>query len=118
MNQRTDPRSARPLTILLGDRLPAMCADVSPGGLCVQMARVFLPGAKVHGSVVVGARRFPFAGEVAWARPGDLRQRSLSRVGIRFLEAPRELASLLAPRPLAEPAASRGRISLRRRRAA
>jgi hypothetical protein len=81
------------------------------------MAPVFLPGSKIHGSVVVGARRFPFCGEVAWARPGDLRRRDLSRVGIRFLETSGELASLLASRSPPAPARG-GRVSLRRRRAA
>ena len=102
MTQRTDSRSPRNLTVLLADRLPALCADVGPGGLCMQMPGVFVPGAKVHGSVVVGRKHIPFLGEVAWARPGDLKRRSLSRVGIRFVEPSPELSAVLAagaPRP-------------------
>ena len=120
MNQRTESRSPRKLTVLLGDRVPALCADVGPGGLCVQMARVFLPGSRVHGSVLVDQRRFPFAGEVAWARPGDLRRRSLSRVGIRFLEAPPDLLALLAAGKRTVRLARSGgeRVVVRRRRAA
>ncbi|MGC4123249.1 MAG: PilZ domain-containing protein [Myxococcales bacterium] len=106
------------MTVLLGDRLPAQCSDVGAGGLCVQLAGVFLPGAKVHGSVLLGAQRFPFAGEVAWVSPGNLRQHSLSRVGVRFVSAPQELTGQLAQLERAELRENRQRVTVRRARAA
>ncbi|MGI5863160.1 MAG: hypothetical protein ACOX6T_14010 [Myxococcales bacterium] len=81
------------------------------------MASIFVPGAKVHGSVVVGRKRIPFLGEVAWARPGDLKRRSLSRVGIRFVDPAPELSSVLAP-SLSQPSGKSERIKVRRPRAA
>ena len=118
MKPRTSPRSPLPLTVLLGDRIPVQCSDVGPGGLCLRLARVFVPGAKVHGSVVRGAERYPFSGEVAWADPGDFRALSLSRVGIRFLQAPQGLSGQLGATRPERPSRPGRRMAVVRRRTA
>jgi len=99
MTRRARDRSLAPYTVLLGDRLPVGCADGGAGGLSLQTAGVFLPGARVHGTVLVRAQRFPFKGEVVWARSGNLGKRELSRCGIRFLSVPVELSRALAAAP-------------------
>lgn len=95
-DQRLARRSPRSVTLLIADRVPAQCTDLGPGGACVAMAGVFLPGARIHGSVHVDGQDFPFVGEVAWAKPGDLRRGRLSRFGIRFLQVAPGLLAVLA----------------------
>jgi hypothetical protein len=81
---RVQKRRRRRVTLMLGDRIPAFSADIGPGGVCVEMADVFLPGSSVHGSLKLGREVFRFRGEVTWAHPGDRKRGVLSRFGIRF----------------------------------
>lgn len=85
-NDRKLPRHRRRLTVSLGDRLPALTADVSAGGFCAEMPQVFVPGAPVHGTILLGTQEVPFKGEVTWAKPGDPRANTRSRFGVRFTE--------------------------------
>ena len=90
--ERKQPRHRRRMTVALGDRLPALTADVSSGGFCAEMPQVFLPGAKVHGTLHFGAQEVPFKGEVTWAKPGDPRANTRSRFGVRFTEVSADFA--------------------------
>ena len=83
-NKRFVQRERRRLKLTLGGKLPAFTADVSPGGISVEMMNVPRPGTMVHGSLTVAGREFPFTGEVSWARAGDPRMSLRGRVGIRF----------------------------------
>ena len=85
-NDRLLPRHRRRLTVSLGDRLPAITADVSSGGFSAEMPQVFLPGSLVHGTLQLGAQEVPFKGQVTWAQPGDPMANTRSRFGVRFTE--------------------------------
>ncbi len=95
-NKRSDARLRRTLCLSLGDKLPALTADVSPTGFCAELGAVFIPGSQVHGSIVLDARRIPFQGEVTWARPGAPAQGVRSRIGVRFTRIADGLDGVLA----------------------
>lgn len=92
--RRLRPRQRRRLEVLLGGKLPAVTADVSPGGLCAELPQVFLPGSLVQGSVRISEQEFPFLGQVAWAKPGNPMLEVRSRVGIRFLQIGEEFLAV------------------------
>jgi Tfp pilus assembly protein PilZ len=87
-------RSSRHLSLLIGNRLSACTADVSPGGFSVEAPFVFLPGSQLHGTVEVAGRELPFRGEVVWAHPASQPQ-APSRMGVRFTEVPPEAHGFL-----------------------
>jgi hypothetical protein len=95
MNHSRPARSARSLSLLLGNRLPARTADVSTGGFSVEAPFVFLPGSLLHGTVEVAGRELPFRGEVVWAAPSS-QPHEPSRMGVRLTQAPAEAHGLLA----------------------
>ncbi len=100
-NIRAQPRHRRRLSVSLGERLPALTADVSPSGFCGEMAGVFIPGSKIHGNILVGRVQFAFQGEVQWAKPGNPNLSVRSRFGVRFTRIPeafREMFEKPAPR--------------------
>jgi Tfp pilus assembly protein PilZ len=88
-------RSARSVSLLLGNRLPVRTADVSTGGFSVEAPFVFLPGSLLHGTLEVSGRELPFRGEVVWASPASQPQAS-SRMGVRFTDVPAEAHGFLA----------------------
>ncbi|HYH95787.1 PilZ domain-containing protein [Hyalangium sp.] len=88
-------RSARSLSLLLGNRLNVHTADVSTGGFSVEAPFVFLPGSLLHGTFEVAGRELPFRGEVVWAQAASQPQ-SPSRMGVRFTEVPAEAHGFLA----------------------
>lgn len=85
-------RSARRLSLLLGNRLPGRTADVSAGGFSLEAPFVFVPGSVLHGTFEVEGRELPFRGEVVWAQPGS---QAPSRMGVRFTQVGSEALSLL-----------------------
>lgn len=93
-NSRT-ARSARSLSLLLGNRLAACTADVSTGGFSVEAPFVFVPGSLLHGTFEVAGRELPFRGQVVWATPSSQPQ-GPSRMGVRFTEVPAEAHGFLA----------------------
>ena len=97
-DRRRENRILRQVTLMLAGRLPAQTVDLGPTGFCAQMAQVFLPGSRVHGSLKINGDDIPFEGEVAWASPGDLRARALSRFGVRFFSPVPGLDAASAPR--------------------
>ena len=56
-------RSARRLSLLVGNRLPGSTADVSAGGFSLEAPFVFMPGSVLHGTFEVAGRELPFRGE-------------------------------------------------------
>jgi hypothetical protein len=82
-NQRTLNRQRKRLKVLIG-QATAFTIDVSPGGFCVELMRVFPPGSDVEGKLSLGSQDFPFTGKVAWAKAGDLRLNQRGRMGIRL----------------------------------
>jgi hypothetical protein len=88
-------RSARSVSLLLGNRLSVRTADVSSGGFSVEAPFVFFPGSLLHGTFEVDGRELPFRGEVVWARPAGEPQAS-SRMGVRFTQLPTEAHGFLA----------------------
>jgi hypothetical protein len=87
-------RNTRRYALLLGNRLCARTADVSPGGFSVVAPFVFIPGSQLHGSFDVGGCKLPFRGEVVWARPSGEPQ-APNRMGVRLTEFPLEAQWLL-----------------------
>jgi len=87
-------RSARRLSLLLGNRLPGRTADVSAGGFSLEAPFVFLPGSVLHGTFEVAGRELPFQGEVVWAQPASQSQ-APSRMGVRFTQVGSEALGLL-----------------------
>jgi hypothetical protein len=87
-------RSARRLSLLLGNRLSVSTADVSAGGFSVEAPFVFLPGSVLHGTFEVAGRELPFRGEVVWAQPASQPEAS-SRMGVRFTQVASEAQALL-----------------------
>jgi Tfp pilus assembly protein PilZ len=87
-------RSARRLSLLLGNRLSVSTADVSAGGFSVEAPFVFIPGSMLHGTFEVAGRRLPFRGEVVWAKPAS-QPEAPSRMGVRFTEVASEARGLL-----------------------
>lgn len=83
-NKRFMPRQRRRLRINLGGRLPAMTADVSPGGFSVEMAHAPRVGATVAGSISIAEHSYDFTGQVSWVLAGDPRLSLRARVGVRF----------------------------------
>jgi hypothetical protein len=59
-------------------------ADLSPGGLSVELMRVLAPGTDVNGTITFQGQTFEFSGCVTWAKEGDARLGIRGRMGIRF----------------------------------
>jgi hypothetical protein len=91
MKKRNTLRRALKLPLSLGNRLPALTADVSRGGFQAELPQVFLPGSQVHGYFLVEDREVPFKGTVAWAEPGNPQLSVWSRMGVAFDEVPEGL---------------------------
>ncbi|MCA1828418.1 MAG: PilZ domain-containing protein [Myxococcales bacterium] len=81
-DRRAIPRTPARLHVTVGGE-PALTADVTANGLCLETTRLAQPGASLSGSIEIRGRTFPFTGMVCWARA--------ERMGVRFIEVPREL---------------------------
>jgi hypothetical protein len=101
MNHRLLPRMRRRLKVHLGD-LQTFTADVSPHGFAAELMQTLQPGSELAGSIELCGEKFPFTGQVRWARRGEPRMNIRSRIGVRFLGIPDTFWKLLetAYRPL------------------
>ena len=81
--KRFVPRARRRLPLSI-QGVRAFTQDLSPGGLCVELARTLLPGTTIHGQLEMAGERFDFTGQVAWARAAEPRLSVRARIGIRF----------------------------------
>ena len=84
--RRAAPRALRRLRVLVGGD-SAFTADVTANGFCVETVHLAQPGTSISGTITVGNRQFAFTGMVCWARGEDAQH---GRMGVRFLEVPRE----------------------------
>jgi hypothetical protein len=83
VNKRSLNRQRKRLRVLIANAT-AFTIDISPGGFCVELMHVQKPGTDVTGTLSMGEQNFPFTGQVAWARSGDMRLNQRGRMGIRL----------------------------------
>ncbi|MBF5046193.1 hypothetical protein FGE12_27500 [Aggregicoccus sp. 17bor-14] len=81
------PRQRRCLTVCF-DGFPAAPAEVSAAGLSFESSAALAEGTPLSGTLEVDGERFPFAGQVSWARAGNARLSLRGRTAVRFTEAP------------------------------
>jgi hypothetical protein len=84
MKPRGSSRHRRRLRARLDGITTAFTVDVGAGGFCVLVNRAISPGTPISGSLHVEGTEVPFEGRVAWVKPGDVRLRIPSRVGVSF----------------------------------
>ena len=77
--------------------------DVSAGGFCAELMRVFPKGTVVKGTLLVDSQDFEFSGRVAWAKQGDFRLNMRGRMGVVFTDAPSELRRIFGVSPSGAP---------------
>lgn len=92
-NTRVLGRQRRRYKVNLGPA-SGFTVDVSAGGFCAELMRVFPKGTAVKGSVMVDGTEFEFSGRVAWARQGDFRINLRGRMGVCFTDIPPQLRQL------------------------
>lgn len=93
---RTSARYRKRLKVTF-DTAISFTIDVSTGGFCIESMRVLPPGAPVRGALFMGSRQVPFAGRVAWARPGHPQINLRGRMGVMFERVSPELRELIEP---------------------
>jgi len=85
----TAPRSAirlrRRVRVTIGGA-PAFTLNLGEGGFSAEIMRVYSPGTLVRGTLQLGRADMAYAGQVAWAKPGDPRVQLRGRLGVRFTE--------------------------------
>jgi len=69
-------------------RTSSFTADVGRGGFSVRLMRVLPVASPLEGSILVEGRELPFAGRVAWVRPGDPHLGLPGRMGVHFTRVP------------------------------
>jgi len=77
-------------------RSKSLTVDVSAGGFCTEMMRVFPVGEHLEGLIHLNGHDLFFTGRVAWARAGDPRIGELGRMGVCFRQIDPEFARGLA----------------------
>lgn len=82
-DKRLLPRQRKRLRVALG-KTAVFSADVSPGGVCVELLHTLEVGKPVSGLISLAAHDFPFTGTVVWSEPGDEKMSQRGRIGIRF----------------------------------
>lgn len=80
---------------LVTNRGNAVTTNVSAGGFCSGMMRVPPPGTALEGLIHVDGRDAPFAGHVAWVRPGNPRLSMMGTFGVRFTQVDPDVARRL-----------------------
>jgi hypothetical protein len=94
-NTRVLGRQRRRYKVTLGPA-SGFTVDVSAGGFCAELMRVFPKGTAVKGNLLVEGTEFEFSGRVAWAKQGDFRINLRGRMGVRFTDIPVQLRELLS----------------------
>ncbi len=109
-NTRVLGRQRRRYKVTLGPA-SGFTVDVSAGGFCAELMRVFPKGTAVKGNVLVDGTEFEFSGRVAWARQGDFRINLRGRMGVCFTDIPAQLRQLFGLSPSGTPVPSPGPFS-------
>lgn len=68
--------------------------DLGAGGFCARLLRVLPLHTALEGRIQVEGQSLPFAGRVAWSRPGDWRLHLPGTMGVRFTRTPAGLLGL------------------------
>ena len=89
-NTRILGRQRRRFKVQMG-ATSGFTTDVSSGGFCAELMRVFPKGTAVKGTLLVDGHEFEFSGRVAWAKQGDFRLNMRGRMGVAFTDASAEL---------------------------
>ena len=97
-NTRVLGRQRRRFKVQMG-AASGFTVDVSSGGFCAELMRVFPKGTVVKGTLLVDDQEFDFSGRVAWAKQGDFRLNMRGRMGVTFTDAPEELRRLFGVGP-------------------
>jgi len=92
-DKRSQLRHRRRLRVSLGTGAPIFTADVSPSGLCAEMARVMKPGSELKGSILLDTKEYAFTGQVMWVKPGDPQLGIRGKMGIRFIQIPEDFGA-------------------------
>jgi hypothetical protein len=82
-NARCGARQRRRFRVSLG-HTSSFTLDVCAGGFSTELMRVLAPGSPVQGSIQMNGTNVAFAGEVVWAKPGDMCLNLRGRMGVRF----------------------------------
>jgi hypothetical protein len=101
-NTRVLGRQRRRFKVQMG-AASGFTTDVSAGGFCAELMRVFPKGTAVKGTLLVEGRDFEFSGRVAWAKQGDFRLNMRGRMGVAFTDAPEELRRIFGVSPSGTP---------------
>jgi len=91
-NTRKEARHRRRLRVVFEGR-PAFTTNVNLSGFCAELMRAVSPSSTVEGIITVQGRDFEYVGDVRWVKPGDLRLRLPSRVGVQFVRVAPEFAT-------------------------
>ena len=97
-NTRILGRQRRRFKVQMG-AASGFTTDVSAGGFCAELMRVFPKGTAVKGTILVEGHEFEFSGRVAWAKQGDFRLNMRGRMGVAFTDAPPELRHVFGVGP-------------------
>jgi len=97
-NTRVLGRQRRRFKVQMG-AASGFTVDVSSGGFCAELMRVFPMGTAVKGNLMVDDVEYPFSGRVAWAKQGDFRLNMRGRMGVTFTDAPEELRRIFGVGP-------------------
>lgn len=106
-NTRVLGRQRRRYKVTLGPA-SGFTVDVSAGGFCAELMRVFPKGTAVKGSLLVEGNEFEFSGRVAWAKQGDFRINLRGRMGVCFTDLPDQLRHLFSVTPTGTPVPAAG----------
>lgn len=70
-------------------------ADVGTGGFCIQAMKVLPASTPLVGAIEVEGMALPFAGRVAWTKPGDRGLGLAGRMGVTFTRISPDFPRLL-----------------------
>jgi hypothetical protein len=101
-NTRVLGRQRRRFKVQMG-AASGFTVDVSAGGFCAELMRVFPKGTAVKGTLLVDGQEYGFSGRVAWAKQGDFRLNMRGRMGVTFTDAPEELRRIFGVGPSGTP---------------
>src|SRR5262249_50334308 len=79
-NTRVLGRQRRRFKVQMG-AASGFTVDVSAGGFCAELMRVFPKGTAVKGTLLVDGQEYGFSGRIAWAKQGDFRLNTRGRMG-------------------------------------
>lgn len=92
--RRRPSRRELHLPVSFGLNQTAVTANVSFGGFEAETSTELVPGATIHGFILILGTEVPFSGRVAWAKQGNPSVMYSGRIGVAFYAVPAQLAEL------------------------